>query len=250
MNIIKKIEKELLFKNNIKDITSISLDSDYKLENNHISGNFIITGDYKIHEVSINREKFNFKIPFSYELDSDINMESVKVEINNFEYDFRKDELLVNIEYEISGDRKEVLEFDDEESLEEFLNNREVEIIDTRIEEVNSNNDEVLDNKEEIKNKSIGIQSKYSNNNVNDELFNKEINETREVTDNVSKEEIINSIDKPKDNFVSYKIYKIKENDTLESIVLKYKTTLDDLKEYNDLNNIQINDKIIVPYYE
>ena len=49
------IEKELLFKNNIKDITSISLDSDYKIEGKKIIGNFIIDGEYKIHEVSINK---------------------------------------------------------------------------------------------------------------------------------------------------------------------------------------------------
>ena len=63
----KHIEKELLFKNNIKDITSISLDRNYKVEGNKIVGNFIIDGEYKIHEVSINKEKFNFKIPFDYE---------------------------------------------------------------------------------------------------------------------------------------------------------------------------------------
>ena len=32
-----KIEKELLFKHNIKDITSISLDRDYKIDNNVIT---------------------------------------------------------------------------------------------------------------------------------------------------------------------------------------------------------------------
>jgi len=58
----KNIEKELLFKNNIKDITSISIDCDYKKNNQKIEGNFIISGEYKIHEISLNKEKFNFKI--------------------------------------------------------------------------------------------------------------------------------------------------------------------------------------------
>ena len=35
-----KIEKELLFKNNIKEITSISLDSEYKVDNNKLSIDF------------------------------------------------------------------------------------------------------------------------------------------------------------------------------------------------------------------
>ena len=132
----KRIEKELLFKNNIKDITSISLDSDYKVNKKEIVGNFLITGDYKIHEVSINRENFNFKIPFKHEFDSDIDEKTIKLEITNFEYDYNKDELIVNIEYEITGDRKDVLIFDNEETLEEFLSSREIEVVDTRIDEI------------------------------------------------------------------------------------------------------------------
>ena len=137
MNITKKIEKELLFKNNIREITSISLDTDYKVQGDIISGDFIINGDYKIHEVSINKEKFNFKIPFKETIDKDINLDSVKLEITNFEYDYRKDELLVNIEYNIEGDRKDILIFDNEESLEEYLNDKQIEVIDTRLEEIN-----------------------------------------------------------------------------------------------------------------
>ena len=120
----KHIEKELLFKNNIKDITSISLDSDYKIEDGSIIGNFLITGDYKIHELSINREKFNFKIPFNHELGDDIDIDTVKVEINNFIYDYKKDELIVNIDYDLIGDRKDVLVFDNRESLDEFLESK------------------------------------------------------------------------------------------------------------------------------
>ena len=144
----KHIEKELLFKNNIKDITSISLDSNYKVEKNKIIGNFIIDGEYKIHEVSINKEKFNFKIPFDYEIDNDIDTESIKVDITNFIYDYKKDELIVNIDYEITGDKKSILLFDNEESLDEFLSKREIEVVDTR-------NSEIEDKKDKEERKSI-----------------------------------------------------------------------------------------------
>ena len=142
-----KIEKELLFKHNIKDITSISLDRDYKVDNNVVNGNFLVNGEYKVHELSLNKEKFNFKIPFKYELNNDIDSNSINVEIINFVYDYSKDELIVNIEYEISGDRKDVLEFDSEESLDDFLKNREVEIIDTRNEDIT----EIIEEPEEVK---------------------------------------------------------------------------------------------------
>lgn len=232
MNITKKIEKELLFKNNIKEITSISLDSNYKVKEKELVGEFIINGDYKLHEISLNKEKFNFKIPFKEELEYDIESDSIKLEITNFEYDYRKDELLVNIEYVITGDRKDVLIFDDSETLEEFLESREIEVIDVRPETEKIEN-VIIKEEKELTEEQI-IENPKDDRNI----------------ENINEEKLLNNINKPKDNFISYKIYKIEENDTLEKIVLNYKTTIEDLKEYNDLNNLQINDKIIIPYYE
>lgn len=247
----KHIEKELLFKNNIKDITSISLDSNYKVEKNKIIGNFIIDGEYKIHEVSINKEKFNFKIPFNYEIDNDIDTESIKVDITNFIYDYKKDELIVNIDYEITGDKKSILLFDNEESLDEFLSKREIEVVDTRNAEIEDKKDkeerksidkiedkELVDNKQEL---SLEDTRKIKNESTKSEEENR---------DNIKSDDIMSSINNNIDNFVTYKIYKIHENETLESIVIKYHTTIDDLKEYNDLNNLNIGDKIIVPINE
>ena len=50
------------------------------------------------------------------------------------------------------------------------------------------------------------------------------------------------------ESFYKYKIYIMREEDTIESIAIKYNVTLDDLKEYNDLSNINIGDKIIIPF--
>ena len=71
-----------------------------------------------------------------------------------------------------------------------------------------------------------------------------------EEREQINTNEIINSIDTNNDKFITYKVYKIHENETLESIVIKYHTTIDDLKEYNDLSNLNIGDKIIIPSYE
>lgn len=254
----KHIEKELLFKNNVKDITSISLDSNYKVEGQKIVGNFIIEGEYKIHEVSINKEKFDFKIPFSYELNNDIDTKTIKVDITNFIYDYKKDELIVNIDYEITGDKKSILLFDDEESLDEFLSKREVEVIDirdtTKEENKKEEKDENKDRKsiDKIEEKEI-IDSKKELflEDTREEQNNDNINIIEEEDrDKIETDSIINSINNNNDNFVTYKIYKIHENETLESIVIKYHTTIDDLKEYNDLNNLNIGDKIIIPNYE
>lgn len=258
-----KIEKELLFKNNIKDITSISLDNDYKINKQQITGNFIINGEYKIHEISINKEKFNFKIPYSYEINNDIDTSTVKVDITNFTYDYKKDELLVNIEYKITGDRKDVLLFDDEESLDDFLKRNEVEVISDRIDNIKKEIDEVNNNEakkendEEKENKNEKIEIKES---TSDEINKEEKDlETKKdeirvnadtENETVTEKDIINNINNVQDKFITYKVYKLKETDTLESIVMKYHTTIDELKEYNDLSNIKINDKIIIPKYE
>lgn len=264
----KRIEKELLFKNNIKDITSISLDSDYKVNNKEILGNFLITGDYKIHEVSINREKFNFKIPFKHELENDIDETTVKLEITNFEYDYNKDELIVNIEYDITGDRKDVLIFNDEESLDNFLSSREVEVIDTRVDDIKEEITKEENKEQKDKNTKEEQEEQKVNELLNEdtkEERNEEIRENKniDITKNTTKEnldtleereiktdEIINNVGKIEDAYVTYKVYKVNSNETLESIVIKYHTTIDELKEYNDLNNLSINDKIIIPYYE
>ena len=52
------------------------------------------------------------------------------------------------------------------------------------------------------------------------------------------------------ESFYKYKIYIMRSEDTIESIAIKYNVTLDDLKEYNDLSNISIGDKIIIPFIQ
>ena len=65
MKQIIPFKKELLFKTKVNEITSISLEySITSCSNNTLSGTFLITGDYKMTEGSINKEKFNFDIPF------------------------------------------------------------------------------------------------------------------------------------------------------------------------------------------
>jgi len=227
----KNIEKELLFKNNIKDITSISIDCDYKKNNQKIEGNFIISGEYKIHEISLNKEKFNFKIPFEYKLEEEVDINSVTVDITNFIYDYNKDELIVNIEYEIIGDRNNVLVFDDKESLDDFLNSREVEIIDSKLDDIKC---DIIENKTSEEIKKI-INEK--NDKKTAEIEEKEVNIIgEEERNNISSNEVINNLNSINDDYVTYKIYKIKENDTLENIIIKYKTNIEELKEYNDIN--------------
>ena len=50
MNKIVPFNKDLFFKTNIKEITSISIEKEVNIKENSISGNFILQGDYIISE--------------------------------------------------------------------------------------------------------------------------------------------------------------------------------------------------------
>ena len=58
---------------------------------------------------------------------------------------------------------------------------------------------------------------------------------------------IFNAIASSDETFVTYHVYIVRENDTVGSIIEKYKTTRDDLVAYNDLENIKIGSKVIIP---
>ena len=49
------------------------------------------------------------------------------------------------------------------------------------------------------------------------------------------------------EGYVVYKVHIVTENDTIESIIEKYNTTKESLEAYNNLNDLKIGDKLIVP---
>lgn len=68
-------------------------------------------------------------------------------------------------------------------------------------------------------------------------------------SDTNDREEVSNEILSNKEsNYVTYKVYIVRENDTIESIIEKYDVSLDEIKKYNVVNDIKIGDKIIIPY--
>ena len=62
-----------------------------------------------------------------------------------------------------------------------------------------------------------------------------------------NEESIFTNLDKD-DNYVNYRVYIVRESDTLDSIMNKYNVSKDILECYNDLNDIKLGDKIIIPY--
>lgn len=224
------VERDFLFKDSIFEITSISVEHDEDINGSNLEGDFIISGDYRLHEISINKEDFSFKLPFTHEIRSNINLDTVNLEITDFTYELNNnDELHVHIEYIVSGEQS-LIEFADEKDLDEFLNKTDAEVVDLtedepRFKEVSK--EEVLD---------IPVEDKKE-----------EVKE--EKPSEISTNNIIGSINAD-ETYVKYHVHTVMQNDTLEGILDKYKITLTDLKKYNTFEALEVNMKLVIPENE
>lgn len=246
MNEVYVLDKEFLFKNNIHAITSISIEHNYDLENSNLVGEFIISGDYRLHEVSINKEDFSFKVPFKNEIKSNINLDSVEVEITDFSYNVNGDELAVHIEYLVTGEQS-LIEFADESDLEDFLKNNEAEIVDLSEEEIRT--EEFDEPKVFESTKEPEVLETYKEPVVLEPIKEPEIEKEREEIktedEGINKEAIINNINS-EENFITYHVHTVTPSDTVESICSKYNINLNDLKKLNNVDELTVNSKLII----
>ncbi len=248
MNEVYVLDKEFLFKNNIHAITSISIEHNYDLENSNLVGEFIISGDYRLHEVSINKEDFSFKIPFNSEVRSNVNLDTVEIEITDFTYNVNGDELDVHVEYLVTGEQS-LIEFAEESDLEDFLKNNEAEIIDLseeeRVEEVPETVEEITTVEEEPVIEEI-VEEREGETIVPEEVALEKREEVTTVEEDViDKEEIIKSINSEED-FITYHVHTVTPSDTVDTICTKYNINLNDLKKLNNIDELTVNSKLII----
>lgn len=201
MKKIVPFKKELFFKNNIDELTSISLEHDIKLQNNNVSGKFIINGEYKL-DNSDRNDSFNFDIPFDINIDDKYDTKSAKFDIDDFYYEIKdKNKLEVNIDILI-------------DNIDEIL------VPERCIEEETPNIIEAK--KEEV---DIPIPELKSDETVKS-LFD-------DLSDN--------------ETYSSYYVYIVRDGDTIDTILQKYSISKDNLELYNDLSELKLGDKIIIP---
>ncbi len=243
---MKKIipfKKEILFNTKLAEVTSISLEHTlHKESNNLITGEFIIMGEYKVTDSSINTDSFDYRLPFDIHLDDKYDLESAQVDIYDFYYEIINNNVMcINIEVEINGVEEKLIEIEEEikfDNEDVLLNRIETEIPTT--EKIYENIKLELE-KESIKDKIKEIEEVS--------LKNKEDNISLEV----DKRNDINTIFKTSDeseSYSSYKVYIVKENDSIESIMSEYNINREIMEIYNELDEIKIGDKLIIPNYE
>ena len=232
------VERDFLFKGSIFEITSISVEHDEDINGSNLEGDFIISGDYRLHEISINKEDFSFKLPFTHEIRSNVNLDTVNLEITDFTYELNNnDELHVHIEYIVSGEQS-LIEFADEKDLNEFLNKTDAEVVDLTEDEPRF--------KEVSKEEILNIPAEDSKKEETEEP-KEEIKEDK--PSEISTNNIIGSINAD-ETYVKYHVHTVMQNDTLEGILDKYKITLTELKKYNTFEALEVNMKLVIPENE
>lgn len=234
-------EKEIVFNTKIAEITSISLEYEANVLDEDIEGDFIVSGDYKIHELSVNKEPFKYRIPFSVSLTDDIIRDSIKYDINNFTYEIIDDDTLrVNIDFGVDYEIvKEKLEKEspsqEEETSEDTTSSRE----DQSSLELNN----LLDD--------IEMNNKITNKPVTDNTL-----DTSKITDNtidasktanINKEVVLNNVSNALNTYVTYHIHVLSAGEDIDTIINKYKVSKDVIDEYNAGIEWVMGEKVIIP---
>ncbi|MCI5733177.1 MAG: hypothetical protein MR296_04040 [Tenericutes bacterium] len=243
--------KDIKFNTKLSEITSISLEHDLKLEDLSVAGEFIIKGNYKINDISINKEEFNFKVPVYITLDEKYDSSKVAIDIDNFFYEIINDEVL-RVHIDVSLDNLEIIKEDVKPIIEE-VNKKKEEII--MPDDLKIKDDEKLvenlrsDDKKEVK-KEV-VEETVKKEEKKEKEVKKEESVKEEKTKKSQKEEIENAIKSnflsEEEMFVTYKVHIIRENETVEDIVKKYETTKEELELYNDLSNVVLGTKLLIP---
>lgn len=208
--------KDIIFKDNIYEITSIALEHNLNMENDDsVVGDFIISGKYKINDININEEKFEYKLPFDITLDDKYNMKKASIDIDDFYYELiDKNDLRVHIDVLVDN----LVYIEKEDINEDIISN---EIIDTS--EKDMRGDEVM---------------------VNEEV---EILEEKECDENNNINNITNGFLNQNEEYVTYKVHIIRDNETIDDLVNKYNTSKEEIEKYNTIDNITMGSKIVIP---
>ncbi len=210
MNNIIPFKKSIIFKTKIAEITDISLTHDYKIMDDIVEGNFYLSGAYKMTEASVINEEFYYNIPFSIALSDRIKKETINLLLDDFKYTFKEDTFTFNVDLNMEYE-------------EEMVEERNVE---TAIENEVELNEEEINLEGDTQTYINPVTNEVDNSTINNLLSN--INTTNE--------------------FTTYKVHIVRNEDTLESIANKYKVSLDNIKEYNNVESLNIGDKILVPF--
>lgn len=229
---MKKIipfKKRLSFNTNVSEITSIALENTLQYRENKIDGDLIVNGNYKITDTSIKVDGFEFKIPIEIEIDNKYITDNIIIDIDDFYYEIINNNILeVNVDVMIDNIiEKPIIDQVQEETL--LLDDLREEL--EKMETENKIEQQII--KEET-NRCIEEETVVKENIVNKE-------------NKVNNDNIFDYFNNDKEDYSTYHVYIVREGDTIESIMNNYAITRELLNEYNDLSELKLGDKLIIP---
>lgn len=256
MKQIVTLEKEIAFKTMVGEISSISLEPDLSFINDsEIEGNLIISGTYKMTEASTIEEDFNYKVPVEIMLTTSLEEETRGVDINNFTYAIVNEEALqINVELIIEGLEKIEVEEENEEEDNSDVRDASVEEDDSTREEI-----EVLTTEESAKEELPSFEEveelpSLENIAIKEEvpvMMEEAIEVEPTMKEDTNNKQVMDSIfsafANTDETYSTYSVYILREDDNLEEVMAKYNTNREALSEYNDLDNLKVGAKLIIP---
>ncbi len=212
MNCKIPFTKDIDFEKKVSEITSISLEHEIKIEDSTLKGNFIVSGDFKSHEVSINKEPFSYILPFEIDLAEDVDLDTIEFMIEDFTYEVIDNSILrVNIDFNVIASLKEVEEKEEEPLFQDAEN-------------------AFLEKEEADTERSDTI-----------------VEEKRDLKDEISEDTLIKSLKSEDNEYATYHIHMVSDGESVETICKMYNSNLNILQDYNDLSAVAAKDKLIIP---
>ena len=211
-------KKDITFKTKIGELTAISLDNDLTLKGEDlIVGNFYISGTYKMIETSELEEEYSYKIPCEIAINEEYDTYNATIDIDDFYYEIINDEILrINIVVVINNlERKEVEPKQEEEVLEDDID----EILDEPLERIDEEKVNILEEIPEIPRESKSFL------------------------------EVKEEIKSQKDTYLTYRVYMVKDDDSLDGILEKYNISKEQLSDYNNLEDFAPGVKLVIPSF-
>ena len=218
-----EIKKRIEFSSMIGEICAISLENHLKfVDNENVSGTLELLGSYKTTVASQIEEKFHYDIPVDIALTNEVDASTGKIDITDFYYDIT-DGNCVLCHIEITIDALEILK-EERECDGDSSEQKEMEI--PHIEDFVSplKMEEKIDfNREE-------------ENSIEETVYEKD--EDSHGIFNLSLEE---------ETYGTFIVYMVRQNETINSIIEKYNTSLEEIEKYNDIKDLTIGSKVIIP---
>lgn len=249
--------KTITFRTMISEITDIEVTHNLELKHDHeIEGDILVDGTYKMTDASQIEEEFHYKLPFTIDIDSKYDTKDLEITIGDFYFEIiNEEDLKINVEIDMNGleeKKQEVI------TSKITLEQESKPVEELKVEELFETEDLVRDDSNQLEIEPIPFETNETKKKV--ELSDNILNTLDEAINDTSKQETIQSLTKNNsvgsifsslansdETFSTYYVYIIRENDTIESIIEKYKTTREEMQNYNDLEDVKVGSKLIIP---